>query len=154
MDNDSPPMMAFPFPLPPWMQQHGPPPPDSPPRVKTALDCLVHFTHKTMTRVAMNGVSIEEIDGQKLTVPEVAVEQAACRTLVDYLRGRLEPDVWEHADLGPTYPTQAGMLLRCWFCAGIPEHARANCQVCRGAGQILVFPTRGNPEPQPEGGES
>lgn len=110
-------------------------------RVGAAMELLAGLHQKTMTRAAANDVSIELIEGQKLTSHENLAQQEACIALSNYFRGELRPDVWEKAQLQEVQGEiqRPGTLIRCFLCNPRKE-PNPECILCQGSGQILTFP--------------
>lgn len=115
-----------------------------PARVRAALEFLTDLTFKTMPRVAVNDISIEEIEGQRLSQHEARAQQNACNMLCDYFTGSLAPDFWEREKIRLENANVNGMsgpgtVIRCLACS--PGPPRPDCHLCKGGGTILVFPT-------------
>ena len=115
--------------------------PDLPPaRVRAAMEFVNSLTYKTMARVALNDLQIQEIPGQKLTDEELTAQATAFNLLSSYFSGRLKPDDWEKLDLEvPNKSDQAGSVINCPICIG--SSSRADCILCKGRGQVVVYPT-------------
>ena len=125
---------------------------DQPPaRVRLAVDFLALLIHKQMPRAAVNDMAIEWAEGQKLTGPEVESHIAACDLLTDYFRGRLRSDPWEkqlmnrerlRTELEKEQATaghgKTCLAMRCLNCP--TGHPRPDCVMCRGSGNVLVYP--------------
>ena len=148
--------MMFPmmFPMMSQGQEHR----DHPPaRVRLALEFLQHLSFKTMSRCAVNDISIEEIPGQKLTEHERSAEVYACRALGSYFQGNLTPDVYER-ERSVQVPGQPGIYIRCPVCP--PSGSNPGCNFCKGNGHVVIYPAVGdmpeveiNTEPQKKEGE-
>lgn len=128
----------------PWQQpqtnQRPILPNEAPARVFVAIRYLNDLTAKTMTRVAVNDVGFQELDGQKLTPCEVEAGRAACEALTAYLKGRMTPDAWEDVILGEAEPREPeGQVMRCMACEGA-SNAPNQCSMCRGEGRVIVYP--------------
>ncbi len=127
--------------------QRGFVPENEPPaRVMVAIKYLWDLSLKTMTRVAVNDISIEEIAGQTLIPEEKSTQIAACELLMGYFDGSLRPDQWEaersHAATKAVDSTKLnGCLIRCVACGGGPS--QGNCMMCRGMGSLMCYPTSG-----------
>lgn len=142
------PFNPFPFIQQPSIPQqpvtHGPPPA----RVRVALEFLMDLTVKGMTRAAANDLAIELIPGQQLSHDEKEAQKAACACLKEYFAGKTKPDAYEKiAERKFEKKTLAdgkpGLVLTCIGCGGqIPK--MYNCTICKGAGEIMVFPTTKN----------
>lgn len=108
-----------------------------PGRVKLAVQFLQDLSHKTMDRAAVNDLSIEVIQGQKLKCPEENAQSAACNMLIAYFRGELEPDKYDHKTRENQSP---GTILRCFICGGKGAVSSVPCELCKTSGTILVYP--------------
>lgn len=121
--------MIFPF-------QQAPAPKDEPPaRVRQAVEFLVLLTHKMMPRAAVNDLSIEWYEGQKLIGPEVEAQIAACDLLTRYFKGQFKADALEKKE-----PQDWGSAINCPICLG---RINEDCEVCQGKGRVLIKPMGG-----------
>lgn len=145
--------ISMPFPMMPWSgpashcsDHHN----EVPARVKVAMSFLNDLSTKTMSRAAVNDMSIEIIPGQNLSEKEQGAMNAACHLLVDYFEGNLDYDVRERAEIEERQRTTDdmtnGVLISCVSCRSGP--VRKDCILCRGTGQLLVIPPNGG-EDQP-----
>ena len=111
-----------------------------PARVRMALAFLDHMVIKRITRVAVNDISIEEIQPPRLTVEEETAQGAACDLLTQYFNGKLKHDKWEQTDLElrskPEMETDVTMM-NCFGCGG---SGSPQCRICKGAGKVVVKP--------------
>lgn len=114
-----------------------------PARVRAAMAFLGQLTDKTMTRIGVNDMSIEEFAGQNLTLPEKNAQDAACSVLVEYFLGNLQPDLWEQRteELRSKQGQSGGVVIRCVGCGG--HDNRESCRLCHGTGQLAVYPVYG-----------
>lgn len=113
---------------------------EPPARVKVALEFLAHLTLKTMPRVAINDLQIQEIDGQRLTAHEQTAQMTACEVLCDYFRGKLPVSRWEKPIVSEeNSPPRGSNIINCPAC--MPGPARPSCYLCRGVGSVAVYPT-------------
>jgi len=118
---------------------------DPPPaRVRVALEFLTDLAIKTMTRAAVNDMSIQEIPGLPLSPPEIEAKNAACNLLTSYFKGLSPLDQYESTRLAQLVRKDdssrgPGTLIRCFAC--LPNPPRPGCQLCRGTGEILVYST-------------
>jgi hypothetical protein len=108
---------------------------EPPTRIQVALVFLQQLTSKTQPRVATNDISIERIEGQKLTTAEINAQATACNMLNDYFLGKLEPDVFDKTE--EHLPESPESYIRCFACG---SHAQAGCVFCCGSGTVLVRP--------------
>ncbi len=151
MNPNMPPFMPYP------MMGMGPPmmttpdyhPGDPPPtRVRIAMEMLRDLTHKTMNRVAVNDVSIEEIKGQGLTTAESNLQASAANILNEYFKGKMKMNQWERSEYRGNNPQSSslmmqGMIMNCILCNMGKEEGHIpnpECSMCRGCGEVVVFP--------------
>jgi hypothetical protein len=114
--------------------------PQAPPaRVRVALEFLRDLTFKTMPKVAINDVAIEDVPLQKLTAEEEAAQDAACFLLSSYFNGRLQLNVQEKSELEQSKRADGpGVVMKCQLCYGGPINP--GCALCKGSGNVIVFP--------------
>lgn len=108
------------------------------------MEFLNHLTQKTSNRIAGNGMSIEEFDGQLLTTSEIEAQRAACKLLVQYFAGTMSNDQFEqlygntvksitcHEPEGPDVK-QETMICPCKIITG---KVHSTCPICRGKGEV------------------
>ena len=132
-------MMPLPMFHPPERERD---PIEVPGRVRLAVEFVCVCTRKTAPQVAANEVSIQEIEGQELEVEEREALHAACKLLTAFFQGEYATNEFEKKLLKEKKPAGEGSLIRCPGCGGNPVH-RAQCQLCRGQGGLLVYPTNG-----------
>jgi hypothetical protein len=111
---------------------------EPPARVLVALHFLKHATQKTMTQLAVNDVGFQEVEGQKLTEDEEWTHKAACKVLTDYFQGRFKLDRWEKG-MQEEVRGGPGTVLNCLACS--PGPPKPNCQMCRGTGTLIAYPS-------------
>lgn len=120
-----------------------------PPRVEVAMGFLRQLTMKQMPHCAVNDISIEWRDGEKLTTAEANAQATACHMLNDYFLGKWKLNHWEkiqsNAILNETEgnchgPEFMGKIISCFAC---PQNSppRRDCVFCKGEGSVLVMPT-------------
>jgi hypothetical protein len=132
--NPSQSMMPFmmPFPMPSPLGEGN----QAPARMRLAVEVLRDLTVKTMDRVAVNDMSMQSIEGQKLTEEERILQISACKLLSDYFSGKTVLNKWEEVAVRSKDTRTAGLLMRCFSCNGKAGHA---CSFCNGTGAIKVF---------------
>lgn len=119
---------------------------EPPVRVQVAVAVLRELTGKTRSTCAINDLSIEIIDGQKLTHAEANLQASAANFLTDYLKGKDGCDKWEKEKVRVTYEMNEschGTILNCFSCASLPQPL-STCKFCKGTGTVLVSPVVGN----------
>lgn len=124
--------MPFPFMGMPSQEKQSPPP-----RVKVAMDLIQFLSMKTMTKVFVNEVGFHPEEGQSLTTAEANAQATACNMLNDYFLGKMKITEWEKSSERKIEGT--GTILQCFACA--PGPTKSSCKLCKGTGQLLVFPT-------------
>lgn len=126
-------------------REHSAPGVSYPPaRVQVAMEYLLQLTFKTMPRAAVNDMSIDWQDGQKLIGSEIESQMAACDLLTEYFRGNLKQDDWElqavmnekHRAAG--VPDGPGLAMQCLACPA--GRYNPSCVMCRGSGKVIVYP--------------
>lgn len=127
--------------LPMFNQRQERPPAQHPDRVDVAIRVLNDLTQKTMPRVAVNDMAIEEVSIPELTIHEKSLQQVCCQTLQDYLKGNLIPDVWEQQALVEGRKGSGGTLLACFRCYSSGNKPRSGCMLCKGTGNLIVLPS-------------
>lgn len=124
--------MAFPMPSAPALR-------DEPPaRIRMAVDFLALLIHKQMSRAAVNDISIEWAEGQKLIGSEIEAQIAACDLLTKYFEGKLRPDVFEKRET-----EDLGAIIRCPGCFAQGNADGTVCDVCCGRGRVYIKPVGG-----------
>lgn len=124
--------MAFPMP-------NTTAPRDEPPaRIRLAVDFLALLIHKQMPRAAVNDISIEWAEGQKLIGSEVEAQIAACDLLTRYFEGKLRPDIFERQET-----EDLGAIIRCPCCFAQAATDGTVCDVCEGRGRVFIKPVGG-----------
>ena len=143
-----------------------------PPRIRAAMAFIEFCAVKTMDRVVgENRVTGEpnEVPGQKLSVQEISARDIACKLLMRYFRGQLNPDFWETGQAircGLIHPScssdecdrpqrtkseeiheQASpeevMEGTVQECRCLTEgKASPDCTICKGAGKVVCFPMK------------
>lgn len=117
-----------------------------PARVQVALEFLENLTRKTRAQIAVNDHpgGIEVVPGQQLTSYEKDAQVAACGLLENYFAGRLAVNSWENLDLeikkSAVLSKRGSIQIRCIMCSS--DGVNPNCIMCRGLGEILVYPVR------------
>lgn len=133
---------------PPWLQN------ETPARVNVAMSFLMNLTFKTMTRAAVNDISIQLIPGEKLTKEESIAQANACHMLSDYFTGNMNPDIWEEQFLKNAMPKKpinpkeldpraAGVIVPCPACLNQSGRIQADCNLCGGSGHLITVPVNG-----------
>lgn len=131
------------IPRPPAAQHSGRD--DPPARVQVALAYLAQLTQKTMARAAANELSIEVIDGQKLTTAEEGAQEDACHLLAAYFRGSLKPTPEEKTELDMRkHRMRTGTMMQCPACSKL-SRPDGNCYLCRGTGGTVSYPLEADP---------
>lgn len=141
-------MPFLPFPLMQMMggnmQPQGPHE-EEPARVRVAVELLNALTFKTMDRAAVNDVSVEVLEGQKLTHYEALLQSSACDFLRDYISGKYKLDSREKIAESLKYASVMdgpGTFIRCFACS--PGPASPKCPFCHGVGTVIVYPGNGD----------
>lgn len=133
-------------------------PNEAPARVEKAMDFIYLISQKTQPRAAVNDISIEVIDGQKLSTAENVALAAACHCLSAYFAGKLRMTPMEalHMDLsadelrdddGPAGAVagpgggEVSLCVHCVMCN--PAQPDPACLWCKGCGKVMVTPLRG-----------
>lgn len=137
---------ALPIPYPIWSADRGSSSlidNDAPARVKTALEFLSQLTIKTMPRAAINDISIEWSNPEKLTANELSAQGAACNLLIRYFSGDLKPDGWESlrkkVATSKMIPSdKPGTVMRCFGC--MPDFS-GDCTICDNKRTVIVYPS-------------
>lgn len=129
-----------------------------PPRVHMAMSLISMLNQKSEPTIVSCGgdfegssKSYERVEGEKLTESEVVAHNAACDLVADYFAGRFKPDIWEK-------PIQSSIERRCKSRGAKKAKARtahhiqcpkcgggaftANCDICGGDGNVIVFRKR------------
>ena len=115
---------------------------EAPARVRMAAEFIRDMTFKGMSRIAVNDLSIEEIEGKELTIREEEARTAACNLLTSYFKGELNRDTWEK-DEGQGRPMGGvpGELITCFACPA--NRPRQECRFCKGTGVVIVYAATG-----------
>lgn len=147
---------------PPWFFMNGPqdhghnhaPDPTVPARVVKALEFVGMISPQLMPRLAMNDVSMRDIDPRKLLPSEEVAYNAACDLLELYFTGKLAPNMWEATRLAgwqqhlsfqaraQMVHSEAGRVTACFACqpdGAPPCPPNPTCAMCGGSGRIVVF---------------
>lgn len=118
---------------------------DVPARVKVAITYLEEINEKTAPKIALSDTTHETVDGQELSGPEIQAQTAACNLLTQYFQGKLEPSLWESAQLAQStalddnhQPLPAEIKsIECPFCKG------KGCPMCLNKGRLMWSAVRG-----------
>lgn len=125
---------------------------EPPARVLMAMNFSLTMARRASPMIAVNDLTIEEIQPAKVTTHEQAAWNAACVALADYFNGKLDLDVFEDALVDgievETTRRRMGQRIVCGVCHGdkvLLDHdkQKRTCGLCEGAGIILVIPQFG-----------
>lgn len=111
-----------------------------PARVRIACGLLDHMTMKTMTKIAVNDIGIEEIDGEKLIHEEEQCQASALALLTNYFNGKLKPTATEKVVKPCLKRPHGSVRIECPACFAIHGKVNGDCLMCAGVG--LVYVTR------------
>lgn len=131
--NDQPTFFPMAFPIQGPSIREGQPPA----RVRLAVDFLALLIHKQSPRPAVNDISIEWSEGQKLIGSEIEAQIAACDLLTRYFEGKLRPDSFERKGT-----EDRGALVNCPACYG-RDLGGAICSICLGQDKVYLKPVGG-----------
>ncbi len=124
----------------------GPPTHDEPPaRVRTALEYLGLCTFKTLPRIAVNDMAIEQFDGMKLETDERDARDSACKLLKNYFDGKLshtdaEAITLNNLDSSKDKGMGRGSYINCPACVQSKGMADPRCRLCQGVGEVIIYP--------------
>lgn len=135
----------------PMMIQHQPQQPNQPERapirVRTALEYLAMLDTKTMPRAAVSDATCIELDPVQLELEERETRVIALKLLNSYFEGKFqqtkqEKDIEAQKNKPDERIKGPGMILRCVGCVDRRQLKPGEiCQICKGTGEIIVFPT-------------
>jgi hypothetical protein len=117
-------------------EQHRPE--EVPARVRIAMEFLGFTYAKTVSRIGVNAMAMEEFKGLPLECEEERTREAACNLLTNYLSGKLKSTESEKQSLKRN-KTMGGTHGTCPACTGA-DMLRRTCKLCRGAGEVVIYP--------------
>ncbi len=126
-------------------QPQGPPQLDDglPVRIRAAMEFISLISAKQAARAAVWDSGCEWADKLELSKAEANARESAANLLAEYFSGKMDMDQWESekylkAKLNKPYPSTEPFLMKCVSCS--PGRGREDCPLCRGSGQVLIYP--------------
>jgi hypothetical protein len=109
---------------------------DSPPvRCEMAMEFIRQMAALGLERAAATENQIERLKGHTQSGGEESAVMAAAHCLEQYFEGKLQPNVWEQADLALTPTAEMDCMCRNQN-TGQPA---ANCPFCAGSGKMDIM---------------
>lgn len=113
-----------------------------PPRVHLALRFIDLMAHHAMKRAAIAEgyeVDLMELPGLDLSLDHLAAVKSASNALISFFNGEFKEGEWEKKQ-EDRRKTGTGSAVNCPFCREGRSPEGETCELCKGAGTILVYP--------------